>query len=154
MGVLRDWICVAHGNVFESSEDSPLCEFGCDTVEKVFLQPASIGSGRTQSIDKTLNSLAKSYKLTDLGPGAMRRRALASEKSQAAYREFCERRFGGLNWGSVPKGGAPAALAQAGAAPSPTAQEIINSIPANIARPTARYRKDPENLSLAQVKVP
>lgn len=163
MGVKRDWICAAHG-VFESSEESPFCPSGCDVVEKVFLQPPAFGSARTKNIDATLGSLSKSYGLTDLGPGAMRRKALAAEKSQEAYRNYCERRFGGMGWGNTPKGGAmnvkthqiegegpgaPAAIASAGATTDQTAaglRDNFGGVKAVISH------KDPENLTLAHAK--
>lgn len=164
MGILRDWICVAHGDVFESSEDEPTCPHGCSTVEKVFIQPPGLGSARTKNIDKTLDSLARSHNLTDLGPAAMRRKALAAEKSQEEYREFCEKRFGGLGWGAMPKGGkydvqkhevvgggggAMAAVANAGAVADSTVSGVRDKFSGVKAVIT---HKDPQNLTLADAK--
>ena len=104
MAVLRDFCCLAHGN-FESMEENPECPMGCDTVERIFLQAPGLVSARTGNIDRTLESLAKSHKLTDIGPAAMRRKALAAEQSEAKFREFCEKRYGGYQWGATPQGG-------------------------------------------------
>lgn len=104
MGIKREFRCLAHGN-FESEDEEPLCEHGCDTVERIFLTPVGLGSARTANIDRTFASLAKSHNLTDIGPGAMRKKALKAEQEQARYRDFCERRYGGIGWGAVPEGG-------------------------------------------------
>lgn len=164
MAIIKEMVCLAHG-AFESSDENPLCPHGCDTVEREFRTPPGLGSGRTKNIDATLASLAKSHGLTDIGPGAMRRKALAAEKNQQQFREFCERRYGGLGWGNVPEGGtfdaktkevkgngpgAPAAAAQAGAVGSiavSAQQEMVEAYK----RPVM-VRQDPQKLSLADAK--
>ena len=163
MAIVREFCCLAHG-AFESSEETPDCPYGCDTVERAFYTPPSVGSKRTQNIDRTLNSLAKSHNMTDIGPAAMRRKALAAEKSQEEYRSFCENRFGGLGWGNVPKGGtydvqkgaivgegpgAISAVSSAGAVSDGTVsgvRDTFNGVKAIITH------KDPQNLSLSDAK--
>jgi hypothetical protein len=106
MGILRDWQCRAHGN-FESSEESPLCPYGCDTVEKIFLQPAVFRSNRTANIDRTLESLAKSHGLTDMnnrGGHAVRRPSTDQVRQQDEFNRFIHERYGD-GWGQIPKGG-------------------------------------------------
>lgn len=141
---------------------------GCDTVERAFFTPPGLGSSRTRNIDSTLKSLAKSHKLTDLGPGAMRRKALAAEKSQEAYKEFCTRRFGGFGWGNVPAGatlnvqtgvtegsgpGAASAVANVGGVSAGSIQSVKESLPASIAGPRpVMVRNDPQNLQLSDAK--
>lgn len=104
MSVLKEYRCLAHGN-FESAEETPECPYGCDVVERIFLTPVAFRSARTTSIDNTLQGLATSHRLTDMGERAMRRKALQSEQSQQRFVEFCERRYGGHTWGAVPEGG-------------------------------------------------
>lgn len=160
MAIKKEYVCFAHG-AFESADDNPECPMGCDTVERAFFTPPALGSGRTKNIDSTFESLAKSHKLTDIGPGAMRRKALAAEKSQQAYREFCQRRYGGMGWGAVPDGGtfnakthevtgngpgAIAAAQHAGARVDVGVSEINKKLGGSI---PARYIKDPDNLQLS-----
>lgn len=164
MAVVKEYVCLAHG-AFESSDETPECPMGCDTVERAFFTPPGLGSGRTKNIDKTLESLAKSHKLTDIGPGAMRRKALAAEKSQEAFKEFCERKYGGLGWGNVPQGGtlnvktqevkgsgpgAPAAAASAGASGSVAVADQQAMVEA-FKRPVI-VRRDHENLQVSDAK--
>jgi len=160
MSIKKEYVCFAHG-AFESSDDEPLCPMGCDTVERAFFTPPAVfHSARTKNIDKTLDSLAKSHRLTDLGPAAMRRKALAAEKSQEAFKEFCARRFGGSDWGAVPAGGtlnaktkqitgegagAASAVAAVGGQTFGTNDQIKALLPE---RMPVRIRKDPDNLSL------
>lgn len=106
MGILRDFQCLAHGN-FESMEEKPLCPFGCDTVQMVFLQPPAFNSARTSNIDKTLESIAKSHGLTDMnnrGGAAVKRPTSKFANSQEEYTRFMRERYGD-GWGVVPKGG-------------------------------------------------
>lgn len=163
MAVVKEYVCLAHGG-FESDQENPECPHGCDTVERAFFTPPALGSARTKNIDNTLQSLAKSHNLTDLGPAAMRRKALAAEKSQEEYRAFCEKRFGGLGWGAVPKGGtydvqkhavvgegpgAMAAVASAGAVTDGTVSGVRDTFSGVKAVIT---HKDPQNLTLADAK--
>lgn len=162
MAVLKEWLCLAHGP-FESSVESPDCPMGCDTVERAFFTPPGLGSSRTKNIDSTLESLASSHGLTDIGPAAMRRKALAAEKSQEQYKEFCVRRFGGMGWGNVPKGGTlhastgevdgtgPGAISavQAAGAQSPGSVQAVKESLGDAAKPRpVLYRQDPENLKV------
>ena len=63
---LRDWICSAHG-VFESSDAAPKCKFGCNTIQPIFLRaPAVRTNGRTSNIDRTLQTLAADFGLSDM----------------------------------------------------------------------------------------
>lgn len=164
MSVKKEYVCLAHGP-FECDSDNPLCKFGCDTVERRFFTPPAFGSSRTKGIDGTLNSLAKSYGLTDMGEKAMRRKTLAVEQDQRAYREYCERRFGGIGWGSVPKGGnlnvqtgfvegggagAMGAMASAGATQAFNISQNKDVLEA-MKRPVM-VKQDHENLSIANVK--
>lgn len=166
MAVVKEYVCLAHG-AFESSDENPECPSGCTTIERAFFTPPGLGSGRTKNIDATLESLAKSHNLTDLGPKAMRRKALAAEKAQQQFREFCERRYGGLGWGDVPEGGtfnaktkevkgtgpgAPAAVAQARATGSVAVADQQAMVEAF--KKPVMVRRDPQNLSLADAKAP
>lgn len=163
MGVLKEYVCLAHGG-FESDSESPECPEGCNTVERAFFTPPGLASARTKGIDNTLQSLAKSYNLTDIGPAAMRRKALAAEKSQDEYKDFCERRFGGMGWGNVPKGGnlnvetgkvtgsgpgAVGAVSQVGAQTDATVGGLRDS---HVGLKPIISHRDPENLTLASVR--
>ncbi len=146
MGVMHDFRCFAHGD-FESKEDSPVCPFaGCNTVTKVFLQPAAFRSNRTGRIDATVESLAKSHGLTDIsnrgGRAAVRERPGAAREREDMTRLIRERY--GDGWGKVPKGGAPAALAQFGASSDNVLSEVK---PALVPKPVMA-RKDPQDLKL------
>jgi len=63
MAVIHDFKCAVHG-FFES--DQPICPHGCDTVQKVFLQPVGMVSDKTKFNDTTLRSLANDYNMTDI----------------------------------------------------------------------------------------
>ena len=63
--VLHDYACMAHGT-FESSEESPKCPKGCNTVQRVYLQaPATIGQ-RTRNKDAIQRDIASRFGLTDM----------------------------------------------------------------------------------------
>ena len=61
MGVMHDYKCAVHG-FFEA--ESPFCPHGCDTVQKVFLQPVGVVSGTTRFNDTTLRNLANDFQLS------------------------------------------------------------------------------------------
>lgn len=60
--VLKEYDCLAHGP-FEAY--TPVCPHGCDTVERAFRSAFSIG-GQSKNIDRTLDTLAADYKLTNM----------------------------------------------------------------------------------------
>lgn len=60
--ILREYICLAHGP-FEGYEE--VCPQGCTTVERRFYTPVGIG-GVAKGIDRTLQTLADDYKMTDM----------------------------------------------------------------------------------------
>ena len=60
--VLKEYVCLAHGD-FEAY--TPVCPQGCDTVERRFVSPPSIG-GQSRNIDKTLDTLAADFNMTDM----------------------------------------------------------------------------------------
>ncbi len=173
MATVREFVCMAHGP-FESSEENPACPSGCDTVERIFLTPPSIGSARTRNTDATLNRLAEQYHLTDMnnrdgkavsGPTAKFLR------QQEEYGRMMHERFGD-GWGRVPPGGTfntktqqveavqgragpgvAGALAEhhAGAEDNLTALKPKELALGVSARPIKAIR-DPENLSLAAAR--
>lgn len=160
MGILRDFQCYAHG-VFESSEEAPLCPQGCDTVERVFLQPPAFNSTRTQNIDRTLESLAKSHGMSDIGPAAIRRKQMRAEQEQQRFAEFCQRRYGGIGWGDMPQGGnlnvqtkkidgsGPGALGAVQSAGATGSVDLEASRPMlEAARKPVLVRRDHENLQV------
>ena len=65
MAVLHDYKCLAHG-YFEAWEAR--CPKGCDgeAVQKVFLQPVGLKSDSTKHNDRTLQSLATEYHMSDI----------------------------------------------------------------------------------------
>jgi hypothetical protein len=63
MAVMHDFKCAVHG-YFESS--SAICPHGCDTVQKVFLQPVGMVSDTTRFNDTTLRNLANDFKMGDI----------------------------------------------------------------------------------------
>jgi len=63
MGILRSYNCKKHG-YFDAWE--PECPHGCKNVVQVFLKPFSIKSDRTKHADKTLDGLAKDFKMTNI----------------------------------------------------------------------------------------
>jgi hypothetical protein len=66
VGVLRDFSCKAHGT-FESKDAKPKCPHGCNSIEPIFLKaPAVRTNGKTKRMDKTFDSLAKQFGLTDM----------------------------------------------------------------------------------------
>lgn len=60
--VLKEYRCLAHGD-FEAYKE--ICPHGCDTVERVFRTAFSI-NGTAKNIDKTLDTLAADYGMTDM----------------------------------------------------------------------------------------
>lgn len=106
MSVKKEFRCLAHGN-FESSDETPACPYGCDTVERIFLTPPAFRSNRTRGIDSTLESLAKRHGLTDMnnsGGQAVRRRSPKQNQQQAEFNAFLRERYGD-GWGNIPQGG-------------------------------------------------
>ena len=64
MGITHEWKCMAHG-FFES--DQPICPIArCTTVEKVFLTPRGISTGAGARIDRTFDTLAGDFGLSDM----------------------------------------------------------------------------------------
>jgi hypothetical protein len=63
MAVLRSYSCSRHG-VFDAWEAE--CPHGCKDVTQVFTKAFSIKSSRTKTADKTLDGLAKDFKMTDI----------------------------------------------------------------------------------------
>ena len=63
MAVLRSYSCAAHG-YFDAWEAK--CSHGCKKVTQVFTKPFSIKSSRTKTADKTLDSLASEFKMTNI----------------------------------------------------------------------------------------
>lgn len=105
MGVLKEWRCAAHGN-FESSEESPECPHGCDTVERVFLTPVGFRSPRTANIDSTVEGLARRHGLSDIsnrgGRAAVRENPNA-RRQQEELSAYLRDRYGD-GWKSLPAG--------------------------------------------------
>lgn len=66
MATIKEWECAAHGP-FES--DKPECPRGCSggqTIQRRFYSAPGLTGGRTKNIDRTLESLARDYGLTDM----------------------------------------------------------------------------------------
>ena len=65
MAVYHDYNCIAHG-LFESK--TGLCPHGCGKAmsTKVYINPPAYHGGRTASIDRTLQGLAKDHGLSDM----------------------------------------------------------------------------------------
>lgn len=108
MGVTKEFRCKAHGP-FESDKKNPSCPFGCDpsVIERAFYTPPGLSSARTKSIDRTLESVAKSHGLTDMnnrGGAAVSRMGWREERQNAEFNKFLKDRYGD-GWGNVPKGG-------------------------------------------------
>ena len=63
--ILRDYRCEEHG-YFEGYY--PVCPKGqcVSGISKVYLKPVGIKSDRTKGADKTLNTLAQDFKMTDI----------------------------------------------------------------------------------------
>jgi hypothetical protein len=115
MSIKKEWMCMAHGP-FESAK--PQCPKGCTTVERRFFTPTSIKtSDRTKNIDRTLETLAKDFGLSNMnnqnGTSAAKRPNPTQVNQMEAMNEAIKQRFGvnmGGGWGGMPeKGGAPVA---------------------------------------------
>lgn len=111
MGVVKEYVCMAHG-AFESSVEPPLCPMGCDTVERAFFTPPSLRGDRTKATDKILESLAKNYGLTDMnnrgGQAVAGRLTLSQQRAQRqaeAAAEYIREKYGTTGWGDVAPGG-------------------------------------------------
>ena len=169
MGVLRDWTCLGHGN-FESSEDEPLCPVGgCNTVRKVFLQPPGFTSSRTQNIDRTLDSLARSHGMTDIqnrGGRAAKGETPGQRQRAEEFNAYVREKYGS-NWQSVAKGGtmnaqtkeitgtgpgAAASLAQYHAKPDDVLTQVKDA-GALVPKPVL-VRQDHENLKISDARPP
>lgn len=163
MGVTKEYFCKGHGN-FETDQEPPLCKFGCDTVERIFLTPPGLRSARTSNIDSTFEGLAKSYGMTDIdnrGGRAAKRAPAGFDQKQAELSRIIRERYGN-GWGSVPAGGtmnaqtkqvsgtgagAMGALSQYHAPPSNALEQAREAF---VPKPVL-YRHDHENLSVDMV---
>ena len=63
MAVLRSYSCPRHG-VFDAWEKK--CPHGCKDVTQVFTKAFAIKSSRTKGADKTLDSLASEFTMTNI----------------------------------------------------------------------------------------
>lgn len=63
MAILREYRCPTHGE-FESRFS--ICPQGCVDVERIHTRPPAAVSRRTRNIDRTLEGMAKDYKLSDI----------------------------------------------------------------------------------------
>lgn len=160
MGVVKEWLCKAHGS-FESDIEPPLCPYGCDTVERVFLTPPGLFSARTSNIDSTLESLARSHGMTDIsnrGGAAAKRAPPGHEQKQQELARIIRERYGN-GWGEVPKGGTMnahtrqitgeggGAMAALAAHRAP-ASNVLEQIKPQLEKPRVIYRHDHENLTV------
>jgi len=134
MAVKKEWLCMAHG-AFESVKG--VCPKGCTTVERRFFTPTSIKtSDRTKNIDKTLEMLAKDYKMTDIsnqhGTAAVKRpdsnKVNQMEQLNNAIREKYGVGMGG-GWGQLPEQGAGQAAQNLGATPTVNMTDVKQTLP-------------------------
>jgi hypothetical protein len=64
--VIREFVCMAHGD-FEA--EAPVCPRGCageGMVQRAFRTPVSIGGGHSRGINSTLETLASEHGLSDM----------------------------------------------------------------------------------------
>lgn len=174
MGVVREFRCFGHG-FFESEE--PVCPRGCTTVERAFLTAPGHLSREARSIDRTFNTIAKDFGLSDMnnrdGKGARVVRAAQGEarSQQKRFSEMLQKRFGAQSvvntqhgmggWGGVNKGGVyragggiveenrgPGAPAALAAIRAP-ATNAVEEVKEALVRPRVTVIRDPENLKVA-----
>lgn len=134
MSIKKEWMCMAHG-AFESAK--PQCPRGCTTVERRFFTPTSIKTtDRTRNIDKTLETLAKDYGLSDInnqnGTSAVKRPNSSAVNQMEAMNDAIKQRFGvgmGGGWGGMPDGGATAAAQGLNAQSTVTMSEVKQNLP-------------------------
>lgn len=163
-GVIKEFLCFAHGP-FEARE--PVCPSGCTLVEREFRTPVGLRTRASIGVDKTLDTIARDYKLSDINTrrdatvgrvtDAKTRKAM---EQQVAMREHLTRKFSGSHlvdtqhgvggWGGVPKqGGVPAMMAASGA---PT-DNALESVKDALVKPKTIPIRDPQNLSVKDAKV-
>jgi len=101
MAVLREYRCAAHGE-FESFDGE--CPYGCSArfVSQEFRTPPGFKSGDTKNSDKTLDSLAADYNLTNMG----------NRGGDSVMQQLRKRPSERPTWGEVPH--APAGYSQRG----------------------------------------
>lgn len=174
MGIVHEFRCFGHG-LFES-EDA-VCPHGCTAVEKVFITPRGIMSGRGAAIDRTFNQLANDFNLSDMNTnksrshngGAARVLTSAQKKAQADQEKLRHRfapmaKGGGTYHVGMGKainesagGGALASIAQHGAQPT----DVMSQARENFIRPVhdvSQYqhkvvvKRDPDRDSAMKVK--
>jgi hypothetical protein len=105
MPIVKEFWCPAHG---EFENDTGICPRGCSVAQREFRTPVGISTGgRTRAIDKTLESIAQSYGLSDMnnhgGTTAARIPAQSAKKMQQ-FQEAVRAKYPRL-WGGVPSGG-------------------------------------------------
>ena len=132
MGVLHDYICLAHGK-FESKEAR--CPYGCsaDMVDRVFHKPPSAGTSRTRNIDRTLDQLALDFGMTDMGNqgGRAMKQAAPMSRQQQELQAMLAPRWGGIQSASHDDASAiPAALAAYNAQPGNALDSVKHILPA------------------------
>lgn len=174
MAIRKEFVCPAHGP-FESVK--AICPRGCTVVQREFrTAPAFVGS-RTQSIDRTLDGLAKSYGFTNMSnkSGSIKQAAQA-QPPERDYRKLLEKQFGGNSvitrdggigmWGGIPKGGTyqpgvgakdegpgvPAALAQRHAQPDNVLSQLQPALPSVASMTTVRHDQDKLQVTPALVE--
>ncbi len=104
--IIKEYRCKAHGN-FESSDENPVCPYGCDVVDRVFMTPPGFRSDATRRMDSNTEMLAKSYGLTDMnnrGGRPVIGQDPNMARRQEEFNHFIKQRYGD-GWGNVPKGG-------------------------------------------------
>ena len=147
MAVLRSYSCAAHG-YFDAWEAK--CPHGCKKVTQVFTKPFSIKSSRTKTADKTLDSLASEFKMTNI-------KSTREGEHQSNYftrnnqpNKGHEAANGGVMWGGGGRFDMGSALA--GKAVSSVAGEQVGFNPHDMGKLTgpraASYMQDHQGLKL------
>jgi len=145
IGVIKEFRCRAHGD-FEGTE--PECPHGCTgTVDRVFLTPAAFRSNRTTRIDQRVENLAKAHNLTDIsnrGGRAAIREKPGAQRDRDEVAKMIRERYGDKPWGSIPKGGPAAAVAQYHGTPD----NVLGEVKPHLTHKPVHRIQDPQKLAL------
>lgn len=144
MAVIKEYFCPGHGD-FESAEAR--CPHGCTVVaEREFRTAPAYHNGNFRKTDNLVRSQVEAMGLSNIRSsreGEVARIQSPEAKRMEEFQKAVKNRYPSL-WGSMPQGGAPAALA---AHKAPATQAIDKQALAQHKRPTEIIR-DPQNLKM------
>jgi hypothetical protein len=134
MPILKEYRCAAHGE-FEAFEAE--CPYGCSPrfVQQEFRTPVGYKSERTSNSDKTLDTLAKDYNMTNInnrGGESVMSNLRKTPQTKPMWGEVQHAQPGFSARGEAPKTFAPASMGVQGA-------NVLQQVQPTLSRPKPMY---------------